>query len=615
MALALGLMAATGAGAAAQAGAAPALAFTVTPQPATRNFHVEFHARGGNGELDDFTMPAWMPGYYELMHYARLVSHFQARDGAGRALGWEQVTPDTWRVVAARAPEVVVSYDVAASRPFAADNSIDNDQAFIAPPGMFLYIAGELARPAEVTIQLPAGWQRIATGLAPLPGHAHSFTASNFDVLFDSPWLLGNQETLHFEAGGVPHTIALEYIPASVSREKMTADLKRIVEAATQLMGVTPYRRYTFLLVGHGNGGIEHLNSQASYFNGQSLTSAAGYEGWLSYVAHEYFHNFNVKRIRPLALGPFDYENENLTHMLWVSEGLTVYYEDLLLVRAGLMTPDQYLATMQRAITTFENEPGRPYESAAESSWHTWNSAYGGRSNRAVTISYYDNGAMLGAILDLAIRHDSHNARSLDDVMRALYRTYYVHDQRGFTDAEFRAACERAAGQPLDEVFDYAATTRPVDYGKYFGYAGVDVTEAEQPVPAGATLGLDTDTPGAPLAPVAAPAPGGRFGRPAAPPPPLIVAGVAPDSPSAAAGLQTGDAILTLNGAPATSLSLSQLLAGGHAGDSVSIGYERDGTKREAKATLAGARKPTYRLQRAPNPSALQKAIFANWMR
>jgi predicted metalloprotease with PDZ domain len=597
---------------------ASTLAFTVTPQPSSHNFHVVFRSSGGNGKIADFTMPVWMPGFYSLMHYAQFVSHFAAQDGRGHQLGWEQVTPNVWRVIANRAPEVVVSYDVAASRPFPANNSIDDSQAFIAPPGMFMYIDGELARPATVTIALPSNWHRIATGLAPVAGHSHTFAASDFDVLFDSPWLLGNQETLDFRVGGIEHTMALEYVPASVSRTKMVADLQHIVEAATQLMGVVPYRRYAFFLVGDGVGGIEHLNSAACYFNGKSLTTPAGYETWLSFVAHEYFHNFNVKRIRPLALGPFRYDGENLTNMLWVSEGLSVYYQDLLLVRAGLITPDFYLRkTMQGEINKFENEAGRPYESATEASQYTWNGAYGGRGGKGVTISYYDNGAMLGAMLDLAIRHDTHNARSLDDLMRALYRKFYIEDKRGFTDSEFRAESERVAGQPLDENFAYASSTQPFDYKKYFSYAGVDVTVTAQPG-SGTSLGLDTDTSGAsPEAPIlAATAPAGRFlHQPPAPPAPLLVSAVLVGSPAQTAGLRPGDRLLTLNGAPATAFVLSQLLARAHPGDKVTIGFERNGTNQKVDVPVVAKKTLMYNLKLMANPDALQKAIFTQWLK
>ena len=570
--------------------ATPSFSFTVAPQPAQKQFQVTLRCRGLNAGYTDFAMPEWMPGYYRLMNYASHVSHFAAHDTAGKALDWEQVTPHTWRVVTAGTPEVLLSYEVAPTRFFVAANSMDDQGAFIAPPGMFLYLPGRLALPATVAIHLPAAWHDIASGLAPVAGHADTFSAENFDLLFDSPILLGNFETLHFTVGGREHTLAIEDVPESVSRPKMAADLQRIVEAATRMMGTVPYPRYTFLLIGHGNGGIEHLTSAAAAFNGQDLGTPAGYQRWLSYIAHEYFHTFNVKRIRPLALGPFDYESENLTHMLWVSEGLTVYYEQVLLVRAGLMTPEEYLQSLSSGITSFENEAGRPYQSAAESSLGTWNSSYGGRSERTPTISYYDNGAMLGALLDLAIRHDSGGRRSLDDVMRALYRTYFVEKQRGFTDAEFQAACEAVAGQSLAEVFAYSATSAPMDYPKYFGYAGLRMATTAAPEP-GATVGLDTD-----------PDPEGG----------LRISGVAPDSPAARAGLKPGDRLLTLNGAAITSKSLSDLLAG-QPGAMATV--TRAGDPRPVEMQLAARRKQTYRIEPAVAPNAAQIAIRTNWLR
>jgi predicted metalloprotease with PDZ domain len=573
------------------AAATPSLSFTVTPRPAQKQFQVTLRCAGLSAGFTDFEMPEWMPGYYRLMNYASHVSHFTARDAAGKALGWEQVTPHTWRVVTAGAPEVELSYDVAPTRFFVAANSMDDHGAFIAPPGTFLYIPGRLSLPVTVRIELPAAWHDIASGLAPVAGHPDTFTADNFDLLFDSPILLGNFETLHFAVGGRDHTIAIEDVPASVSRPKMTSDLQRIVEAATGMMGTVPYPRYTFLLIGHGNGGIEHLTSAAAAFNGKDLVTPAGYQRWLSYIAHEYFHTFNVKRIRPLALGPFDYESENLTHMLWVSEGLTVYYEQILLVRAGLMTPDEYLQSLAAGITTFENEAGRPYQSTTESSWGTWTSAYGGRSERTPTISYYDNGAMLGALLDLAIRHDSGDRHSLDDVMRGLYRTYFVEKQRGFTDAEFQAACEAAAGRSLAEVFGYASTSAPMDYDKYFGYAGLRATVTAAPEP-GATLGLETD-----------PDPEGG----------LRVSGVAAGSPAARAGLKPGDRLLTLNGAPITSKALSDLLAVGQVGAKVSV--TRAGDAQPIELSLAGRRKQDYRIERMTAPTAEQSALLADWLR
>ena len=444
------------------------------PQPAAHVFHVTLRADGLAGELLDLKMPAWMPGFYRIMDYQKFVSNFRAADGSGRPLDWEKITRNGWRVVASGAPTVVVDYDVFGNTSFAANNFLDETRAFIAPPGMFLYPDGRLQTPVTVTIELPAGWTRIGTGLDPVPGRAATFTAPDFDTLYDCPILLGNQEVRTFEVKGVPHTLVLENIAPAVDRDRVASDLKRMVEASVGLMEDIPYKHYTFLLIGRGNGGIEHANSAAIFFNGERLADEKGYPGWLSYVSHEYFHHFNVKRIRPIALGPFDYDMENLTEMLWVSEGLTVYYEDIVLVRGGLMTPEAFLAKLAGPSPGSRAAPAiisnrRPSPACTHGA-HRASAATATRRSPTTT-----TGAMLGMMLDLAIRNGSGNAKSLDDVMRSLYRTYDLGKKRGFTDAEFREECERAAGGPLAEVFEYASTTKDVDYAKYLAYAGVKI--------------------------------------------------------------------------------------------------------------------------------------------
>ena len=303
-------------------------------------------------------MPVWMPGYYRIMDYSKNVVNFKAADGAGRPLGWTKINKNTWRVEAAGAPQVVMSYDVYAFTRFVGDNYLDDQRGYFVGPGMYLYAPGMIGRPATVHIRLPAGWSSVANGLDPVPGQPGTFFAGDFDLLYDCPTLLGNQEHFQFEVNGIPHSIVAEDVPADLDRSKIAADLKKIVEAATAMMGEIPYKHYTFLLMGRGAGGVEHLTSAAMLFNGDSLNSGDGYRRWLSFAAHEYFHTYNVKRIRPIALGPFDYDRENFTTMLWEAEGFTSYYQDLLVERAGLTTPAQYLATLTANIAAYENSPG-----------------------------------------------------------------------------------------------------------------------------------------------------------------------------------------------------------------------------------------------------------------
>ncbi len=594
------------------AAAAQMVGFSVRmAQPERHEYQVTMRVAGRTGELTDFEMPEWMPGYYGILHYPEYVSHFRVTDGGGRALGWEKTTAYTWRVVTDHAAAVTVRYDVAATRAFVATNYLGATRGFIAPPGLFLYIHGKLGLPATVTVHLPPGWTTAATGLAAVPGTKDEFRAPDFDVLYDSPWLLGTQPTVSFSVRGVPHEIVLDQMPAAVNRAKMATDLKRIVTTATDMMGTVPYRKYVFLMIGRGDGGIEHLNSAAISFNAGMLLSPRSYRSWLGYAAHEYFHNFNVKRIRPLALGPFDYETPNLTTMLWVSEGLEVYYQDLLVERAGLMSPRQYLNVLQAALNEFENAPGHRYQSDTESSLDSWSTSSGVGANRATSISYYDNGALLGAMLDFAIREGSHDRHSLDSAMRYLYRTYAVRDRRGFTDAEFEQACEREAGTSLAQVFSYAATTAEPDYAKYFAYAGLKLSETTAPAP-GAYLGMNTQA-----LPHAAPAAafGGRGRRRgAAPPPPLIIRSLDAGSPARAAGLAVGDVLTQLNGQPITPAALNAVLASDADGSTITLAYRRGGAAHTATVTLAAGRRVAYTLAPMAHPTPLQAAIDRAWM-
>jgi predicted metalloprotease with PDZ domain len=596
------------------AAAAPRnLTFTVSiPQPATHTLHVTLRCDGLEPGLQDFKMPAWSPGYYGIGDYARNVSSLRVEDASGHPLPFEKVSKNTWRVVT-NSTAVVLDYDVFGATSFAANTYIGEERAYLSPSGVFLYPAGALQNPVTVHLNLPPQWKQVATGLEEVAGQPATFHSPDFDVLYDSPILMGNQEHLQFTVRGVPHYLAMENVAADVSRPRMLADLQKMVEAATRMMGDIPYRHYTFLLMGRGNGGIEHLNSASIQFAGDHLKTDAEYLRWLSYVCHEYFHNFNVKRIRPIALGPFDYEQENLTRMLWVSEGLSVYYQDLLLVRAGLMTRDQYLDKMAAAIGAFENASGRRYQSATESSWETWNNSSGVGGDRNTTISYYSNGGMLGAMLDLAIRQGSRNRKSLDDVMRALYRKYYQEQKRGFTDAEFRQECESAAGAELAEVFAYASTTREVNYARYFAMAGLDLQATPKDAP-GAYLGADTHTEELPPAQAPAGGRGGR-GRGAAPPARLVVTDIAAGSPAETAGLRPADIILQADNAPASAASLSQALLAKKAGDRLHLRIARGGAEQELEVTLAGNVARTYKLSPAPQAAPAQATILGDWLR
>lgn len=470
------------------ASARPEFHYTLRVEhPERHSYHVVFQIGGIETPVVDLKMPAWMPGYYQLLDYTAGLSGFRVKDIHGDSLGWERTDRHTWRVaVPGMGGALTVEYDVFANTNFAAQSLLDSAHGFVAPTGVFLYPEGYLRQPVELAVDLRTGWTKVATGLEPVAGpgsvsghepaagRLHVYRAPDFDVLYDSPILMGELEELpSFTVRGVPHYF-VGYRMGEFDRGRFMTELKKIVEAAVDMIGDIPYRHYTFLGMGSGRGGIEHLNSAAVPFSGSQLTTEGGRKRVFNFLAHEYFHHYNVKRIRPIALGPFDYQGPNRTHLLWVSEGLSVYYEYMLVLRAGLMQDSDVLHDLRNNIAAYENKPGHLRQSLAQASWDSWN--YGPLGGGAdSTISYYDKGPAVGLLLDLAIRHSSGNRRGLDDVMRRLYREYYQGKGRGFTDEEFRQVCEAVAGEPLPEIFDYVYTVKEPDYAKYLAYGGLGI--------------------------------------------------------------------------------------------------------------------------------------------
>jgi len=562
-------------------------------QPYTHYYHVHFRCEGLKGETQDFKMPAWTPGYYRIMDYAKNVLNFRAKDGAGNPLAWEKTSKNTWRVKSGSSASIRIGYDIYAFNRSVADSFLDDRRAFICPAGVFMHVGGQIKHPVILTLEPAQNLNRISTGLDPVEGRPNTFSAPDFDSLYDCPILIGNQETLRFEVQGIPHVIAAENL-GTFDRGKFVADIRRVVESAVRLIGEIPYKHYTFIMMDEGGGGLEHLNSMAVFSNASGWSDPIGYKRWLCFIAHEYYHLYNVKRIRPIALGPFDYDRENCTKMLWVSEGFTVYYEYLILKRAGLLTDQEYFERVQRYIASYENRPGRLFQSAAESSFDTWMKFFSRDENSAnTTISYYDKGAALGLLLDLKIRHETKNQKSLDDVMRTLYWKYYKEKNRGFTDQEFREVCESTAGCTLPEIFDvYVSTTNEIDYPRYFAYAGleIDVTPREL---SGVFFGADIRS---------------QDGS-------LVVSSVERDSPAQIGGISAQDEILALDGVRVTSRTLDRILESKKPGDAVRVLLARRHIICEVEVILGKKAERRFKIRKIKNPDPLQSAILEDWLK
>lgn len=456
----------------------PVLKYLVSmPQPASHLYHVEFQIDGLAGDTVIFKMPKWTPGYYQLMNYAESVENIVVINDAGKNIPLNKINNNTWILTGSRGKSFKVRYNVRAERQFVANSFLDATHAYIVPANNFLYIDGMLNTPVTVEVKSNLNWSGIVTGLEKSFETPGKFYAPDFDILYDSPILIGNIEELpSFKIRGVEHRFA-GYKIGDFDKKLFMNNIKKVVEAAVDIFGDIPYNNYTFIAIGPGRGGIEHLNNTTISFDGNTIKTAEDMIRTMNFIGHEYFHHYNVKRIRPFELGPFDYDMENRTTQLWVSEGLTVYYEYIIAKKAGLVNEKTFLNNFEENINAVENNPGRLLQSLSQSSYYTWNDGPFGKNGE--TISYYDKGPVVGLIMDLTIRHASQNKKSLDDVMRFLYFEYYKKQNRGFTDAEFQQACEQVAGISLSGEFEYINTTKELDYNKYLGFAGLKTIRNE----------------------------------------------------------------------------------------------------------------------------------------
>ncbi|MBI5369069.1 MAG: M61 family metallopeptidase [Planctomycetes bacterium] len=496
-------------------------------RPRTHLVDVELEVRGLSAGPFDLAMPAWTPGSYKIRDFARNVQELAAADARGRRLAATKRDKGTWRIErgAAEGGTVRVRYRVYANDLSVRTSHVDEDHAWLCGAGLFFYIAGRPELPATVRVRAPRGW-RTATALPPAPGGG-GFAAADYDTLVDSPLEVGRFELHEFAVRGRPHRLAI-HGAGNHDPKRIVADLRKIAEAEAELFGGLPYADYLFVLHLHpeGGGGLEHRACCALQFPRFGFRPRDKYEGFLSLCAHELFHLWNGKRIRPAVLGPFGYQQEAYTRALWVVEGITSYYDKLILLRAGLIDAPAYLKKCAEAVQRLLETPGRLVQPVDEAGFDAWIRLYQAHEHTPnCTVSYYEKGQVVGWLLDLKLRALTRGRRSLDDVMRLLWNEYGKPD-RGYEEEAVRAAAERVAGRDLGAFFaEQVSGTRDPDWNAYlrpFGLAWTS-TAAGSPKP---WLGARVEKKG-------------ETGT---------VAGVAPGGPAELDGLAAGDEIVALDG-------------------------------------------------------------------
>ncbi|MEO8795407.1 MAG: PDZ domain-containing protein [Daejeonella sp.] len=449
-------------------------------EPQAHYVDVEMEVSGINKDQIDIKMPVWAPGSYLIREFSKNVEGFKASNNKGNEIPIEKINKNTWRINTQKNKSIKVNYRVYAFEISVRTSFVDASHAFLSPTGIFMYVDGMIKTPSTVTVKPAKEWSKISTGLEPVKGKTNTYYASDFDILFDSPIEIGNQDVFEFNAAGVRHEVAMVG-GGNYDKSRLQKDMAKIVEEESAIFGENPNKHYVFIVHNfeRGGGGLEHLNSTVLGASRLAYGSEKGYEGFLGLVAHEYFHLWNVKRLRPVALGPFDYETENYTSNLWIAEGFTAYYDNLVVHRAGFASPGKYINTLEGDMNTVESQPGTRIQPLSESSFDAWIKAYRPNENsRNTTISYYNKGAMLAMVLDLTIINATKGKKSLDDVMKTMYQEYYHKKGRGYTDAEFKATAEQIAGISLTDIYNkYVNGTEAIDFDKYLAYAGLNVKD------------------------------------------------------------------------------------------------------------------------------------------
>src|ERR1700761_4669836 len=353
------------------------ISYTVTfPEAQAHYADIEMNISGLNQNTLDLKMPVWTPGSYLVREFAKNIESFTASSN-GKEISTPKINKNTWHINTMGVSALTVKYRVYCFEISVRTSFVDASQGFLSTTGIFIYPDKMLNLPSTVKIVPYKGWTTVSTSLEAVNGDQFTRHAPNFDTLFDSPIQVGTQDVFGFDAAGVKYEVCMVG-GGNYDKDQLKVDMAKIVEQETKVFGENPNKHYVFIVHNHqrGGGGLEHLSSTTLGASRDNYANPGGYRNFLGLVAHEHFHLWNVKRLRPIVLGPFDYDNENYTTDLWIAEGFTAYYQNLILRHAQITTPETYLGAVTGEMNTIDNQPGAKIQPLAEASFDAWIKSY-----------------------------------------------------------------------------------------------------------------------------------------------------------------------------------------------------------------------------------------------
>ena len=549
--------------------------------PEAHLFEVVLTIRAPAPDGQQLSLPAWIPGSYMIRDFAKNIVTIEA-SCANEPVALKKLDKQTWQAVPC-SDALEVRYTVYAWDLSVRSAHLDTTHGYFNGTSVFLRVHGQDEKPCSVELLGPEGqgyadWQ-VATTMPPLSAEIYGFglyQAADYDELIDHPVEMGDFTLLEFEAGGVPHAMAItgrHYADI----ERLKGDLKRICEYHIGLFGEAPFERYLFqtMVVGDGYGGLEHRSSTSLLCTRGDLPRVGeekisdDYRGFLGLCSHEYFHSWNVKRIKPAAFLPYDLRQEVHTPLLWAFEGFTAYYDDISLVRCGLIPAESYLELLGQTITRVVRHSGRLKQSVSESSFDTWTKFYKQDENGPnAIVSYYTKGSLVALALDLMLRHQSNGERSLDDVMRALWQ-HHGKPHEGITPQQMEALINEVAGTDLSDFFEQALRgTEDLPLADLLSHIGVEYclrTASSNSDKGGKPGKEDGETPLAL---------GVRYGTD---PQGAKLLNVFDGGAAQEAGLSAGDIVIAVDGLRANQENIEKLLAWHRRKESVTVhAFRRD---------------------------------------
>ncbi|MEB3342720.1 M61 family metallopeptidase [Okeania sp.] len=578
----------------------PAIQYKVSmPHPESHLFEVSLSVRVKELSSSLFTtsqkldlkMPVWTPGSYLIREYSKHLQDFCAYSENERPLPWQKLSKNHWQVETLGVSEVIVQYRIFANELTVRTNHLDSTHGYFNGAALFFYIPECEKNSIRIKIIPPKFDWQVSTSLSRVIDTENTFEAEDFDTLVDSPFEIGNHQLFQFQVQGKKHELAI-WGKGNAEAKKLIPDIHKIIAVEAEIFGGLPYEEYLFILhcSGKGFGGLEHKFSCVLNYPRFGFRNKEKCDRFMQLVAHEFFHLWNVKRIRPKALEVFDYEQENYTPSLWFSEGTTSYYDILIPFRAGIYNVKNFLKLLGKEITLLLTIIGRKVQPVSESSWDAWIKLYRRDSNSNNSqISYYLKGSMISLLLDLLIREKHQNQRSLDDVMRKMWHEF-GKSEIGFTPEQLKGVIEEVAKLDLNDFFArYIDGLDELPFDEYLRPFGLQIKKEYNEWP---ELGMNVIS---------------DHGK-------EIIKFVQYQGPAQLAGLDAGDELLAIDGFRVSADKLSDHLKDYQPGDVLEVTVFHQDELITCQLTLGYPSPSRYQVVPVKNPTTKQKKNFFGWL-